>query len=71
MKQATLPLPEIGVIAATRGMLGAGVGLLLAQRMPSARARRIGSVLIAIGVISTIPLVLDVLRKVRASEGRG
>ena len=34
MRHTTLPIPEIGLIAATRGMLGAGIALLLAAALP-------------------------------------
>jgi hypothetical protein len=33
MIKAELTLPEIGLIAGTRGMLGAGIALLLADRL--------------------------------------
>jgi hypothetical protein len=33
MKKAELTLPEIALIAGTRGMLGAGAALLLADRL--------------------------------------
>jgi len=42
-------------VAATRGMLGAGIGLLLAAKAGNRRVR-IGQALLAIGAISTIPL---------------
>jgi hypothetical protein len=68
MKQATMPIPEIGVIAATRGMLGAGIGLLLASRIPEDRRKKIGWPLLAIGALSTIPLAMDLVAKVKQSE---
>jgi hypothetical protein len=65
MRQATLPVPEIGIIAATRGMLGAGVALLLADRLPESNRKKIGWPLLAIGALSTIPLAIDLVRKVK------
>ena len=62
MKQANLPLPMLGLIAGTRGMLGAGVGLLMADRLPPARRRRLGFALLLVGALSTLPLVLGVRR---------
>jgi hypothetical protein len=63
MKISELTLPEVGLIAATRGMLGAGIGLLLADRLNQDQRTVIGWVLFAMGAISTIPLAIDVLNK--------
>jgi hypothetical protein len=63
MKKAELTLPEIGMIAGTRGMLGAGVGLLLADKLNDDQRRAIGWTLLIIGAVSTIPLVMNVLSK--------
>jgi hypothetical protein len=68
MKQATIPVPELGLIAATRGMLGAGIGLLLASKIPEQNRKKIGWPLLAVGAISTIPLAIDLIRKVRMEE---
>ncbi len=53
-----LRLPELALLAGTRGMLGAGVGLLLADKMGEGKRRGIGWTLIAIGVLTTIPLAM-------------
>ena len=63
MKKAELTLPEIGVIAGTRGMLGAGLGLLLADKLNDDQRRAIGWTLVLIGAISTVPLAINVLSK--------
>ena len=63
MKKSELTLPEIGLIAGTRAMLGAGAGLLLADRLNDDRRKKIGWTLLIIGAISTVPLVIDVLGK--------
>ena len=63
MKKAELTLPEIGVIAGTRGLLGAGVGLLLADKLNDDQRRAIGWTLLIIGAVSTIPLAMNVLSK--------
>jgi hypothetical protein len=68
MKQATLTIPEIGLIAATRGMLAAGAALMLADRIPKERRKFIALPLLAIGVLSTLPLAIDVIRKVKKAE---
>jgi hypothetical protein len=65
MKKADLTLPEIALIAATRGMLGAGIGLLLADRLSDDQRKAAGWTLMTVGAISTIPLMTDVLGKRR------
>jgi hypothetical protein len=65
MKKAELTLPEIGLIAGTRAMIGAGAGLLLADRLNDDQRKAIGWTLLAIGAISTIPLAIEVLSKRR------
>ena len=55
-----LTLPLIGAIAATRAMLGAGVGLFASTRVPRKRRRAVGLVLVGVGVASTIPIALKV-----------
>jgi hypothetical protein len=60
MIKTELSLPELGLIVGTRGMLGAGLGLLLAHKLSEDRRRDIGWTLAAIGVLSTIPLAIMV-----------
>jgi hypothetical protein len=61
MKDRIVSLPEIALIAATRGIAGAGVGLLLADRLDAPRRRTLGWTLLAVGALSTIPLAADLL----------
>lgn len=63
MKKAELTLPEIALIAGTRGMLGAGAGLLLSDRLNDDQRKAIGWTLLLIGAISTIPLAIGVLSR--------
>jgi len=63
MKKSELTLPEIALIAGTRGMIGAGAGLLLADRLKDDQRRAIGWTLLIIGAVSTIPLAIEVLSK--------
>jgi hypothetical protein len=63
MKKVELTLPEIALIAGTRGMIGAGAGLLLADKLNDEQRRVIGWSLLIIGAISTIPLAIEVLSK--------
>jgi hypothetical protein len=63
MKKSELTLPEIALIAGTRGMLGAGAGLLLADRLNDDQRKSIGWTLLIIGAVSTIPLAIEVLSR--------
>jgi hypothetical protein len=63
MKTSELTLPEVGLIAATRAMLGAGIALLLSDKVNEDQRKAIGWTLFAMGAISTIPLAIDVLSK--------
>lgn len=63
MKRLELTLPELALIAGTRGMLGAGIGLLVADILNDDKRKAIGWTLFAIGAISTIPLAIEVLGK--------
>jgi len=65
VKRSELTLPEVGLIAGTRGMLGAGLALLLADRLGEDQRKIIGWTLFLMGVVSTIPLVIDVFSKRR------
>jgi hypothetical protein len=59
MQSVKLTVPKLAFLAATRGMLGVGVGLLTSQRLDARRRKNVGLVLLAIGVLTTIPLALD------------
>jgi hypothetical protein len=63
MRKAELSLPEVALIGGTRGLLGAGVALLLADKLDRSQRRAIGWALFLIGAISTIPLAINVLNK--------
>jgi hypothetical protein len=58
-----LSLPEVALIAATRGMLGAGAGLLLANCLTEEKRKAVGWTLLVIGAVSTVPLAIDVFSK--------
>jgi len=55
-------LPIIGLIAGTRALLGAGIGLLVAEKLDRSRRLTVGRALLAIGIATTIPLVATVVR---------
>ncbi|MEO7127551.1 MAG: hypothetical protein ABI040_01580 [Rhodoferax sp.] len=58
-----LPLPELALVVGTRGLLGAGLGLLLAERVNADQRRAVGWALVAIGVVTTIPAALMVINR--------
>lgn len=63
MRNVRLSIPELALIAGTRGALGAGIALLLADRLSSEQRRAAGLALALVGAISTVPLLLEVLAK--------
>jgi hypothetical protein len=60
MLKTELTIPELGLLIGTRGMLGAGLGLLLAHKLSEPQRKGIGWTLAAIGVVTTIPLAMIV-----------
>jgi len=68
-KRVSLRIPEIGFIAGTRAALGAGLGLLLADKLDRRQRNKVGWVLLTIGAVTTIPVVVNVVRKARHSIG--
>ena len=55
--------PWIGLIAATRGMLGAGAALLFLSDMDRDKRRKLGWTLFLTGVLSTFPLAYKVFHR--------
>ncbi|OXC73429.1 hypothetical protein [Caballeronia sordidicola] len=66
MKQVSLTIPEIGLIAGTRAAGAACLALLLSNRINPEQRRAIGWTLLAVGVITTVPLVAQVFGKCQA-----
>jgi hypothetical protein len=60
-----LPMPLIGLMAGTRALLGVGIGLLLAPRLGERRRRTTGRALIALGLLSTVPLAMAMFSRRR------
>lgn len=59
-RRIQLTLPTLASVAATRGLLGLGAGLLLAPKVTEKRRRALGLTLVGLGVASTIPIALRV-----------
>ena len=69
MRARTVTLPELALIAGTRGMLGAGIGLLVAEKLTSEQRRAVGGTLLMVGLVTTVPLALEVFGRGRRDEG--
>ncbi len=65
MRETTVAMPVLALVAMTRGMLGAGLGLLLADRMTREQRRTLGWSLFLVGAVTTPPLMKAVLGKSR------
>jgi hypothetical protein len=61
MRETHISLPELALLAGTRAAIGAGLGLLLADRLPDDRRKAVGWTLLLVGAATTIPLAFDVL----------
>ena len=63
MKSPTLTFPELAFVIITRAALGAGVALLVSNRLSKRQRKTAGRVLVAAGAITTIPAALAVFGK--------
>src|SRR5436190_1552908 len=59
MRETKITIPELVLVAGTRALGGAGVGLLLANRLSDDQRRAVGWTLFLVGALSTIPLAFD------------
>ncbi|HTQ76698.1 MAG TPA: hypothetical protein VMI15_01620 [Burkholderiales bacterium] len=70
MKIYNVTVPEIGIVAATRGMAGAGAGLLIANYLRPDTRRTVGWTLLTIGALTTIPIAMALFgKRTRARAG--
>ena len=51
---------DVLLIGATRGMLGVGIGLLAAGKLMESQRRAVGTALLLVGAVTTIPLAMRV-----------
>jgi hypothetical protein len=63
MKTYAVTIPEIAIVAATRGVAGAGIGLLVAGFLRADTRRTLGWTLLTIGALSTIPIAMALFGK--------
>lgn len=63
MWEKSFTIPEIVLIVGTRVALGVGVGLLIAGKLSSDARKGAGWALLAVGALTTVPLVAAVVTK--------
>src|SRR4051794_2137424 len=64
MKTFELSLSEFAFVAATRGMTGAGLGLLLSDCIRTVERRKaVGWTLLSIGVLTTVPIAMTLVSR--------
>ena len=63
MKERSITLPELILIAGTRAAIGVGVGLLVKEKLNKDQRRGAGLALVILGGLSTIPLALGFFSK--------
>jgi hypothetical protein len=59
----SVTVPELALIAATRGAIGFGAGLLLAEKFKRERRKVLGWSLFLSGLASTVPIAMHVFGK--------
>jgi len=65
MRELTLRMPAFSFIVGTRAAMAFGIGLLVSQRIPERRRKAIGTALVAIGALTTVPVVRTVADHLR------
>ena len=65
-KLKSVTVPEIALIAATRGAIGFGAGLLLAGKFKRERRKVLGWTLFLSGLASTIPIAMHLFGRKQA-----
>jgi hypothetical protein len=56
-------VPELALIAATRGAIGFGAGLLIADKLKRERRKVLGWVFFLSGLASTVPIAMRIFGK--------
>jgi hypothetical protein len=59
----SVTVPELALIAVTRGAIGFGAGLLLADKLKRERRKVLGWSLFLTGLASTVPIAMHVFGK--------
>ena len=66
MRHIDIPLHELAFVAATRGMAGVGLGLLLSEFLKPEVRKTVGWTLLAIGALTTVPIAVSVARRMES-----
>ena len=64
-KKILMKIPEVGFIASTRVALGAGLGLILSDKLSRNRRKTTGWTLLAIGAATTVPVIVTIVRRAK------
>lgn len=70
MKTYPVTVPEMALVAITRGAAGAGLGLLLGEKLAAETRRAVGWTLLAIGIVTTIPIIAALVGARQSGKGR-
>jgi hypothetical protein len=70
MKEATLRVSDVMLLVGTRVALGIGVGLLVARRLDDRARKAAGVALVAVGALTTVPIVLNLRASSRGALRR-
>jgi len=65
MRKFEASVPEVAFVAVTRGMVGAGAGLLVSEFLPRDTRRAVGWTLLAIGALTTLPIAATLITRAR------
>jgi hypothetical protein len=63
LTQRAVTIPEVMLIAGTRVALGVGIGLLISDQLNEDQRKAAGWALLAVGVLTTIPIARGLLAK--------
>lgn len=65
MKTIEVSIPEVAFVAATRGLAGAGIGLLASNYLAPSTRRAVGWTLLGIGALTTVPIAVALFGRTR------
>jgi hypothetical protein len=65
VKTFKVSVPEAALVVGTRAIAGVGLGLLLGNHLIAPERRRLGWALFAVGALSTIPLTMRIVPRIR------
>jgi hypothetical protein len=68
MSTLVLDMQDFGFIVGTRAALAAGIGLLASTSLSEERRRVIGTTLLVVGVVTTVPAIMSIVSGLRRSR---